>query len=40
VRANRGVFTIDNGVVTSVEMEAPGKLEVSTADACLLGLKK
>lgn len=40
VRANRGVFTIDNGVVTSVEMEAPGKFEVSSADACLLGLKK
>ena len=40
VRPNRGVFTIDNGTVTSVEMEAPGKLEVSTADACLLGLKK
>jgi len=40
VRANRGVFTIDNGVVTSVDMEAPGKLEVSTADACLLSLKK
>ncbi|HEX4418071.1 MAG TPA: peroxiredoxin [Kofleriaceae bacterium] len=40
VRANRGVFTIDNGVVTSVEMEAPGKFEVSGADACLIGLKK
>jgi peroxiredoxin len=40
VRANRGVFTIENGVFTSVDMEAPGKLEVSTADACLLGLKK
>jgi peroxiredoxin len=40
VRANRGVFTIDNGVVTSVEMEAPGKYEVSSADACLIGLKK
>ena len=40
VRANRGVFTIDNGTVAAVDMEAPGKLEVSTADACLLGLKK
>ena len=40
VRANRGVFTIDNGVVTAVEMEAPGKFDVSSADACLLGLKK
>src|SRR5882724_10207114 len=33
VRADRGVFTIENGVFTSVDMEAPGKLEVSTADA-------
>jgi peroxiredoxin (alkyl hydroperoxide reductase subunit C) len=40
VRANRGVFTIDNGVVTAVEMEAAGKFDVSSADACLLGLKK
>lgn len=40
VRANRGVFTVDNGVVTAVEMEAPGKFDVSSADACLLGLKK
>jgi len=40
VRANRGVFTIDNGVVAAVEMEAPGKFDVSSADACLLGLKK
>jgi peroxiredoxin len=40
VRAARGVFTIENGVVTSVEMEAPGKFEVSSADACLIGLQK
>jgi peroxiredoxin len=40
VRADRGVFTIDNGTVTSVEMEAPGKFEVSSAEACLIGLKK
>lgn len=40
VRAARGVFTIDNGVVTSVDMEAPGKFEVSSAEACLVGLKK
>ena len=39
VRANRGVFTIDNGTVTSVDMEAPGKFEVSSAEACLIGLK-
>ena len=40
VRAARGVFTIDDGVVTSVEMEAPGKFEVSSAESCLIGLKK
>ncbi|HEY0193887.1 MAG TPA: peroxiredoxin [Kofleriaceae bacterium] len=38
VRANRGVFHIDDGVVTSVEMEAPGKFDVSSADACLVAL--
>ena len=35
-----GVFTIDDGVVTSVDIEAPGKFEVSSADSCLIGLKK
>lgn len=40
IRCGRGVFTIENGVVTSVDMEAPGKFEVSSADACLIGLKK
>jgi peroxiredoxin (alkyl hydroperoxide reductase subunit C) len=40
LRCRRGVITVDNGVVTSVEMEAPGKFEVSTAEACLLNLKK
>jgi peroxiredoxin (alkyl hydroperoxide reductase subunit C) len=40
IRCGRGVLTIEDGVVTSVEMEAPGKFEVSSADACLIGLKK
>ena len=40
VRCQRGVFTLEDGVVTSVEMEAPGKFEVSSADACLIGLQK
>lgn len=40
VRASRGLMTIDNGVVTSIDIEAPGKFEVSSADACLIGLKK
>ena len=40
VRARRGVIVFDNGVATSVEIEEPGKFEVSSADACLIGLKK
>jgi peroxiredoxin len=40
VRAARGVMTFENGVVTSIEMEAPGKFEVSSAESCLIGLKK
>ena len=40
VRADRGVMTIDNGVVTSIDMEAPGKFEVSSADACMISLNK
>jgi peroxiredoxin len=35
VRANRGVFVIEDGVVKSVEMEAPGAFEVSSAEACM-----
>ena len=38
VRAKRGLFIVDNGTVTSVDMEAPGKFEVSGADACSLKL--
>jgi peroxiredoxin len=38
LRARRGVMMIDNGVVTSIDMEAPGKYEVSGAEACLLKL--
>ncbi len=35
LRARRGVMMIDNGVVTSVDMEAPSTFEVSSAEACL-----
>ena len=35
VRPRRGVLMIDDGVVKSIEMEAPGKFEVSSAEACL-----
>lgn len=38
VRARRGVMVFENGVATSVEMEAPGKYEVSGAEACLMKL--
>jgi len=36
LRAGRGLFTIEDNVVKSVELEAPGKFEVSSADACML----
>jgi glutaredoxin/glutathione-dependent peroxiredoxin len=38
MRCARGVFVIEDGTVKSVDMEAPGKFEVSGADACLLKL--
>jgi peroxiredoxin (alkyl hydroperoxide reductase subunit C) len=38
VRAARGVLVIDDGVVTSIDMEAPGKFDVSSAEACALKL--
>lgn len=39
-RARRGVVVFEDGVAKSVEMEAPGKFEVSSAEACILNLKK
>lgn len=38
LRARRGLIIVEDNVVKSVEMEAPGKLEVSGADACMLKL--
>ena len=38
VRARRGVFHIENGVVKSVDLEQSGKYEVSGAEACLIKL--
>jgi peroxiredoxin len=35
LRARRGVFVIDDGVVTSVDMEPPGQFDVSSAESCL-----
>lgn len=36
LRCRRGLITVQDGVVQNVAMEAPGKLEVSSADACLV----
>ena len=38
LRARRGVMVFDNGVLKSIEMEEPGKFEVSSAEACMLKL--
>jgi peroxiredoxin len=40
LRARRGVIVAKDGAVQSIEMEEPGKFEVSSAESCLLGLKK
>ncbi|NVB83561.1 MAG: peroxiredoxin [Kofleriaceae bacterium] len=34
LRARRGVIVFENGVAKSVDMEEPGKFEVSSAEAC------
>ena len=38
LRARRGVLTIEDGTVTRVDLEEPGKLEVSGAEHCLMRL--
>jgi len=35
LRARRALFMIEDGTVTTVEIEAAGKFEVSSAEACL-----
>lgn len=35
LRAKRGLFMIEDGTVTSAEIEAAGKFEISSAEACL-----
>ena len=40
LRARRGLMTIVDGTVKSIEVEAPGKFEVSSAEACLANLHK
>jgi len=39
-RARRGLIIAKDGVVETIDMEAPGKFEVSTAEACLVDLGK
>jgi len=36
VRARRALLTIDNGTVKTIDVEAPGKFEVSGVEACML----
>ena len=38
LRARRGMMVFDDGVLASIDVEQPGKFEVSSADACLLKL--
>lgn len=38
LRCQRGVFVIEDGVVKSVDMEQPGKFDVSSAEACVMKL--
>ena len=38
LRCRRGLITIEDGEVKTVAMEAPGKFEVSGADACMVSL--
>jgi peroxiredoxin len=39
LRARRGLFMIEDGTVTSAEVEEKGKFEVSSAEACLVKLR-
>jgi peroxiredoxin (alkyl hydroperoxide reductase subunit C) len=39
LRARRGLIVAKDGVVESIDMEAPGKFEVSSAEACMLKTK-
>ena len=38
LRCRRGVMHIDDGVVKSIDIEEPGKFEVSSAEACMVKL--
>ncbi|KAB2898856.1 MAG: peroxiredoxin [Kofleriaceae bacterium] len=38
MRCRRGLITIEDGVIKTIAMEAPGKFEVSGAEACMVSL--
>ena len=38
-RARRGAYIIEDGKFTAVEIEQPGKFEVSSVEACLMKMK-
>jgi peroxiredoxin len=40
LRARRGLFMVEDGTVTSAEIEEAGKFDVSSAEACLTKLGK
>ena len=40
LRSRRGLFVIEDGTVKSAEVEAPGKFEVSSAEACMVKIGK
>ena len=40
LRARRGLIVVKDGVVESIDIEAPCKFEVASAEACMIGLKK
>jgi len=40
LRSRRGLIVAKDGVIESIDIEAPGKFEVSGVDACLINLKK
>ena len=40
LRSRRGLIVVEDNVVKSIEMEQPGKFEVSSAEACVANLKK
>jgi len=39
-RCRRGLLRFETGKLNSIDMEAPGQFEVSSAEACLVGLQK